>query len=117
MRYLILLLVFVLPFSVFSQTKIEQSTDTSKRSLDSSAFTNASDTFNKVEVEASVDKQLWRYHLEKALQPVIEKAASEGIKPGKYTIQIRFLVELDGSISDVKALNDPGYGIGKGIEN
>jgi protein TonB len=40
------------------------------------------------------------------LEEVSKKAAS-----GKYTIPVRFLVGLDGSISDIKALKDPGYGM------
>ncbi len=36
------------------------------------------------------------------------------MKAGQYTVQVRFLVELDGSITNVEALNDPGYGLSKG---
>ena len=108
MKYFILLIIFALPLFSFSQTKVDQSPS------DSSVTASASDAFTKVDVEASVDAKLWRLHLEQALMPVIEKAASKRIKPGQYTIQVRFLVELDGSISDVKALNDPGYGLAKG---
>jgi hypothetical protein len=68
-----------------------------------------------VEVEASVDAEAWKSHLEKGLQPLVEKAARKGMKPGLYTIQVRFLIEKDGSISDVKALNDPGFGLAEGI--
>lgn len=69
-----------------------------------------------VEVEASVDVQAWKENLEKGLQPIVEKAARKGMQPGLYTVQVRFLIEKDGSISDVKALNDPGYGLAKGVE-
>ncbi len=69
-----------------------------------------------VEVEASVDVGAWRRHLEKELMPVIDKAAKKRMKPGQYIVMIRFLVEKDGSISDVKALNDPGYGLAQGAE-
>jgi hypothetical protein len=71
---------------------------------------------DKVEIEASVDVHEWRSHLEKELVPVIEKAAAKKMHPGQYVVNIRFLVERDGSISDVKALNDPGYGLAKGAE-
>lgn len=33
------------------------------------------------------------------------------MKVGQYTVNVRFLVEKDGSISDVKAVDDPGYGL------
>jgi protein TonB len=54
--------------------------------------------------------------LESQLQRYIEDAASQGMNPGQYTVQVRFLVERDGSITDVKALNEPGYGLAKGAE-
>ncbi len=67
--------------------------------------------FKKPEVEASVDKNEWRSFLEKNLQSVIESAASKGMPAGQYTVNLKFLVKKDGSISDFKALNDPGYGL------
>jgi protein TonB len=70
--------------------------------------------FEKVEIEAQVDMKQWRRHLENQLQRYIEDAASQGMAPGQYTVQVRFLVEKDGSITDVKALNEPGYGLAKG---
>jgi periplasmic protein TonB len=70
--------------------------------------------FEKVEIEASVDVKQWRRHLESQLQRYIEDAAAQGMSPGQYTVQVRFLVEKDGSITDVRSLNDPGYGLGKG---
>jgi protein TonB len=73
--------------------------------------------FEKVEIEASVDVKQWRRHLESQLQRYIEDAASNGMAPGQYTVQVRFLVEKDGSITDVKSLNDPGYGLAKGAED
>jgi periplasmic protein TonB len=70
--------------------------------------------FEKVEIEARVNMQAWRKHLENNLLPYIENAARRNMKPGQYTVNIRFLVEKDGSISDVKALNDPGFGLAQG---
>jgi protein TonB len=71
--------------------------------------------FTKVEIEATVDNKQWRRHLESQLQRYIEDAASQGMAPGQYTVQVRFLVERDGSVADVSvAGNDPGYGLGKG---
>lgn len=72
--------------------------------------------FEKVEIEASVNMSQWRRHLENQLQRYIEDAANSGMSPGQYTVSVRFLVEKDGSITDVKALNDPGYGLAKGAE-
>jgi periplasmic protein TonB len=72
--------------------------------------------FQHVEVEASVDAQAWIDHLQKELQRPIEKAAKKGMKAGTYTVQVKFLVEKDGSIADVQALNDPGFGLAKAAE-
>ena len=69
--------------------------------------------FTKVEIEASVDQKQWIRHLQTQLQRYIEDAASNGMDPGTYTVQVRFLVEKDGSIADVQSLNDPGFGLGK----
>jgi protein TonB len=75
-----------------------------------------SSVFDKLEVEASVDPISWRKHLEKELMPVIENAAKKGMKPGHYIVTVRFLVERDGSISEAKALNNPGFGLAKASE-
>ena len=33
-----------------------------------------------------------------------------GAPPGIHTVRVQFIVDRDGNISDVKALNDPGFG-------
>jgi len=76
----------------------------------------STNVFEKIEVEASVDRQEWIDHLTKNLQSVVAKAARKGMKPGTYTVLVKFLVEKDGRLSDVHALNDPGYGLAKGAE-
>jgi protein TonB len=70
--------------------------------------------FTKVEIEASVNIPQWRRHLENQLQRYIDDASSSGMQPGVYTINVRFLVEKDGSINSVQALNDPGFGLATG---
>jgi protein TonB len=69
--------------------------------------------FHKVEIEATVDSKQWIRHLQSQLTRYIEDAAANGMDPGSYTVQVRFLVEKDGSIADVQSLNDPGFGLGK----
>jgi TonB-dependent SusC/RagA subfamily outer membrane receptor len=71
--------------------------------------------FEQTETPASIDKQEWQAFLEKNLQSLIVNAAKNGAKPGSYTVNIRFLVKKDGSVSDFKALNDPGYGLAKQV--
>jgi hypothetical protein len=72
-------------------------------------------TFTKVEIEASVKKDEWIKFLQKSLQPFIEKAAANGAPIGTYTVQVRFIVHTDGSISNIETLNDPGYDLAKSV--
>ena len=90
------------------------SADTLPQSQPTKMDNDTSIVFEKSEVEASVDATLWTKHLEKELQPVIEHAARKRIPAGTYTVVIRFLVEKDGSLNDIHALNDPGYGLASG---
>lgn len=69
--------------------------------------------FEKVEIEASVDQKQWVRHLQSQLQRYIEDAANAGMDPGTYTVQVKFVVERDGAVTDVSAQNDPGFGLGK----
>src|SRR6476619_5705916 len=85
---------------VFAQDKSKSET----KEMDTAVFQNA-------EIEASVDANQWIDHLRNNLQHPIEKAAKKGMKAGTYAVQVKFLVEKDGSINDVQALNDPGYGL------
>ncbi len=41
---------------------------------------------------------------------------SDYIPDGTYKVFASFVVEKDGSISDIKILRDPGYGLGKEVE-
>ena len=70
--------------------------------------------FEKVEIQASVNGARWRQHLERNLVRYIEDAAYAGMQPGAYTVMVRFLVERDGSIDRVTALNDPGFALAQG---
>lgn len=73
--------------------------------------------FTKVEIEASVNKEQWIKFLQKSLQPFIEKAATNGAPIGTYTVNVRFIVHTDGSISNIETLNDPGYDLAKGVRD
>jgi N-acetylmuramoyl-L-alanine amidase len=71
--------------------------------------------FTKVEVEPSIDRQKWSQFLQQNLQSFVRNAASNGIDPGTYIVNVRFIVKKDGSLSDFTALNDPGYGMAKKV--
>jgi hypothetical protein len=68
-------------------------------------------TFTRVEIEASFPggDARWRMYLEKTVNPDIpmEKYAP----PGYYTVMVQFIVDKDGSISDVKPLTHHGFGM------
>ncbi len=70
--------------------------------------------FDKVEIEASVNRDAWINHLQKVLLPIVNKASRKGMPKGTYTVMVRYLVETNGSIADVVALNDPGFGLAEG---
>lgn len=107
MKWIFLLVVFMSANILLAQ---------SKDTMGIPAIDTAALIFTKTEVEPSVDLEQWIDHLTKNLQAPIEKAARKGMRAGTYTVQVKFLVERDGSISDVHALNDPGYGLGKAAE-
>ncbi|HTM91335.1 MAG TPA: energy transducer TonB [Flavisolibacter sp.] len=67
----------------------------------------------KVDLGACVDEKDWVVHLTNELEPAIKKAAKKGLKAGTYIVRVKFLVERDGSIKYVQALNDPGYNLAK----
>lgn len=63
-----------------------------------------------VEVQAKFPggQEAWNKYLKRNLDA--QTPANEGALAGNYTVTVSFLVSKDGSISEVKALNDPGYG-------
>ncbi len=50
----------------------------------------------------------WSKYLERNLNR--DLPVENGAPPGKYTVIVSFIVSKDGSISEVQAENDPGYG-------
>ncbi|MEN9684856.1 MAG: hypothetical protein RLZZ28_642 [Bacteroidota bacterium] len=50
----------------------------------------------------------WRKYLERNLNSEIP--AENGATPGSYTVTVSFVVDKTGTISDVRAENDPGFG-------
>jgi len=67
--------------------------------------------FEKVEVEASFPgaEGAWKKFLERNLNP--STPVDNGAPEGTYTVYVQFVVSKDGSISDVKALTNHGYGM------
>ena len=73
--------------------------------------TNYDQTFTKVEVEASFPggEGKWRSFLERNLNA--SAPVDNGAPPGSYTVQVQFIVDKEGNVSDVKALSSHGYGM------
>jgi len=66
--------------------------------------------FTSVQVEAKFPggQDAWRKFLERNLNQ--QTPADNGAPPGNYVVTVSFRVDKDGSISEVQALTDPGYG-------
>ncbi|MDP4265206.1 MAG: energy transducer TonB [Bacteroidota bacterium] len=67
--------------------------------------------FEKVEIEASFKggEGAWKKYLERNLNANVP--VDNGAPEGTYTVYVQFVVSKDGSISDVKALTNHGYGM------
>ena len=61
-----------------------------------------------VQIEARFDGD-WRRFLERNLNPQV--ALDNNAPAGQYTVLMQFVVDIDGTISDIRALNSPGYGL------
>jgi N-acetylmuramoyl-L-alanine amidase len=88
---------------------------TMKKKQQPAADTIPEKIFTKTEIEPSVDKKEWTSFLSKNLQPFIVNAAEKGMSPGQYTVVVKFLIRRDGSVGDIKAVKDPGYGLGETV--
>jgi hypothetical protein len=95
---------------VYVDTVPEKSIDTSKRNIKPDTLKDKHIIFTKAEVPPSIDKKVWTKHRQGYLVSYIEHAAKQNVPAGTYTVEVKFLVETDGSIKDVRAVNDVGYG-------
>jgi protein TonB len=66
--------------------------------------------FKTVQIEAKFPggAGAWQKYLERNLNSNVP--VDNGAPPGNYTVVVSFLVDKSGNISEVQALNDPGYG-------
>jgi protein TonB len=67
--------------------------------------------YTKVEITRAFPRgdSSWVQSLEKLLNESIP--VKNGAKAGKYIVEVRFLIERDGSLADLVCLKDPGYGM------
>jgi len=66
--------------------------------------------FKTVQIEAKFPggNSAWQKYLERNLNSNVP--VDNGAPPANYTVIVSFLVDKQGNISEVQALNDPGYG-------
>jgi protein TonB len=94
------------PISDTIQAKVEEiGTETKTVEVDNNV------EFKSVEVEAKFPGgfKAWKRFLETTLDASIP--VYNGAPEGTYSIVVSFLVDKEGNVSEVKALNDPGFGI------
>jgi protein TonB len=75
------------------------------------ASDTATKVFSKVEKEANFPGGLpgWRDYLINNLNAYVP--VQNGAPVGKYTVLVRFKVCTDGSLCDIEAVNNPGFGL------
>lgn len=64
--------------------------------------------FERVEIDAKFTGN-WTKFLERYLQPDVP--VDNGAPPGRHTVVIQFVVDIDGSVSDIRPLTSIGYGM------
>lgn len=57
-------------------------------------------------------EQAWKYYASSRLYSAFQYAK---MPAGKYQAKIQFIVQKDGTITDVEVLDDPGYGVGETV--
>ncbi|QEC67527.1 energy transducer TonB [Panacibacter ginsenosidivorans] len=67
--------------------------------------------YTKVQIEAQFPGGIkeWSKFLERTLNTDIP--VENGAPAGRYTVEVSFIVDREGNVSEIQALNDPGYGI------
>jgi len=71
--------------------------------------------FEKVEINAHTNQKQWIEHISKKTQ--LPDSFLRDIPPGTYKINVQFIVDIHGSLGQVKAKNDPGYGLAQRAMN
>lgn len=84
-----------------------------KAQKDSSSGHDSVFTSVQVEAKFSNDPSAWSHFLMKNLNPDVP--VNHGAHNGTYVVIMSFIVNKDGSIANIKAENDPGYGMVKEV--
>ena len=65
--------------------------------------------FEKVELNAHTDQKQWAAHIAKKTQ--LPDSVVKDIPSGTYKVNVQFIIDVHGNMGQIKALNDPGYGL------
>ena len=71
--------------------------------------------FQKVETESGTDMKAWTAYLKKAVK--LPDSVAAAIPAGVYKVNVQFVIDTYGNITEVKAKNNPGHGLTKKAEN
>ena len=67
--------------------------------------------FEKVEINAHTDPNLWNSHIRKYTK--IPDSLMKSVPPGTYKATVLFIVDVHGIIGQIKLKDDPGFGLGQ----
>ncbi|MDQ3843758.1 MAG: M56 family metallopeptidase [Bacteroidota bacterium] len=71
--------------------------------------------FEQSENGASIDEAVWRSFMTKNLPFILKDADNKNIPSGTYTVQVKFIVEKDGTLSAITPLSHHGYGLEESV--
>jgi periplasmic protein TonB len=71
--------------------------------------------FEKVPIEAGTNEKAWADHIKRKTQ--LPDSVMQNIPVGTYRVSVQFIIDKHGSIGQIKALNDPGYGLAQRAEH
>ena len=81
------------------------------KEYDSTGNVKTDSVFDRTLVEAKYEggEDAWRDFLRKNLNRMV--GVEKGVPDGKYTVIIKFIINENGSLEDIRAENNPGYGL------
>ena len=77
--------------------------------IDEKKFDDEEMIFTKVPVEASTNPRAFADHIKRKTQ--LPDSVTKTIPVGKYTVSVQFVIDKHGNMGQIKALNDPGFGL------
>ncbi len=103
----IFLIGYLMVITVYGLGQVK---DSAKAKKDTVAYENYDMVFTKVDIESSFEggRQAWGDFLRKNINGNVPK--NNGSPVGHYTVEVEFVVDKDGTVSDINIVKNPGYG-------